>query len=292
MLQENIDITHLSNYKTPAVARWYFELNHLEQVHELFDVVDFATQNHLPLLFVGGGTNMLFAFDVYQGVIIKNNLAGWNYDSNTHILETFSNENIWEIAEALETKHNQDIWHRFIGLPGSVGGAIFGNAGCFGLEVQHNFLDARVIDLQEKKEVILTQDDMQFEYRNSLLKKKQGRYFLVSARFDLSEKKEKYSSDVDNIYFREHKQPKGNSCGSFFKNPSRDMSAGYLIEQVGLKGYHHGGAYFSEKHANFLMHDGQGTYTDLLELIDITLQKVQDAYNIILENEVRIIRNP
>jgi len=65
---------------------------------------------------------------------------------------------------------------------------------------------------------------MQFSYRSSILKK-QKNYFLLSAQFDLSQKIEKYHSDVDNVYFRKHKQPNGNSCGSFFKNPSRDTPA-------------------------------------------------------------------
>ena len=57
---------------------------------------------------------MLFAFDIYKGVVIKNNLTGWNYDSDTQILETYSNESIWQIAESLENDYGQDIWHRFI----------------------------------------------------------------------------------------------------------------------------------------------------------------------------------
>ena len=73
---------------------------------------------------------------------------------------------------------------------------------------------------------------MQFGYRDSVLKQNPGRYIIIETRFDLSVKREKYHSDVDNIYFRKHKQPNGNSCGSFFKNPSREYSAGYLIEQV------------------------------------------------------------
>lgn len=78
-----------------------------------------------------------------------------------------------------------------------------------------------VFDILEKKVRILTKEEMDFSYRNSHIKKR-GKYIILSAVFDLSEKKEKYHSDVDNIYFREHKQPKGNSCGSFFKNPNID----------------------------------------------------------------------
>ena len=95
---------------------------------------------------------------------------------------------------------------------------------------------------------------MGFAYRHSILKEKKE-YFIIEASFDLSRKVETYNSDVDNIDFRENKQPKGNSCGSFWKNPSRELSAGFLIESVGLKGYRHGGARWSELHANFLLSD-------------------------------------
>ena len=291
-LQKNKDITQLSNFKTPASARWYFELNNMTQLSEFKDVIVFAHTKKLPILLLWWWTNMLFAFDTYEGIVIKNNLTGWNYDSDTQILETYSNESIWQIAESLENDCGQDLWHRFIWLPGSVGWAIFGNAGCFGLEIQHNFLDCEVLNISTWEVSVFTARDMQFEYRSSRIKKNNGKFCILKARFDLSQKREKYSSDVDNIYFREHQQPKWNSCGSFFKNPSRENSAGSLIEWVGLKWYHHGWAYFSEKHANFLMHDGTGRHQDLLQLIDLALQKVKDTYTIDLENEVRIIRNP
>lgn len=129
---------------------------------------------------------------------------------------------------------------------------------------------------------------MHFSYRSSRLKEEK-KYCILRARFDLNERREKYSSNVDNIQFREEIQPKGNSCGSFFKNPSKEQSAGYLIEQVGLKGYHLKSAYFSEKHANFLMHDGTGTYQDLLDLITLAQSKVEKQFAIHLENEVQII---
>jgi len=93
---------------------------------------------------------------------------------------------------------------------------------------------------------------MAFEYRTSLLKKTKN-FLVLEVTFDLSRDEEKYSSDVDVYDFRTNKQPSGNSCGSFFQNPSREMSAGSLIEQIGAKGYLYNNAYFSEKHANFLM---------------------------------------
>lgn len=233
---------------------------------------------------------MLFAFEEYHGIVIKNSLSWWTYNQHSHILETSSAESIWEIAEALEQDYGQDLWHRFIGLPGSIAGAIYGNAWCFWLETENNFLDCEVLDLETWKISILKKEEMNFSYRNSKLKVEK-KYFIISARFDLSQKVEKYHSDVDNIDFRKNKQPQGLCCGSFFKNPSREQSAWYLIEQVGLKGYPLWGAYFSHKHANFLMHDGQWTFQDMLDLIHLAQTKVREQFTIDLENEVQIIYN-
>jgi UDP-N-acetylmuramate dehydrogenase len=137
----------------------------------------------------------------------------------------------------------------------------------------------------------LSKSDMQFSYRHSFLSEN-PHLFLISATFDLSQKTEKYHSDVDNIDFRENKQPKGNCCGSFFKNPNKENSAGSLIERVGLKGYRHGGAYWSPLHANFLMSDGPSCLpSDLIELVRMTQDRVKKETGIELVNEVRIIEN-
>lgn len=138
----------------------------------------------------------------------------------------------------------------------------------------------------------LSKQDMQFSYRYSVLKEN-PHLFLIDSTFDLSRKIEKYHSEVDNIDFRENRQPKGNSCGSFFKNPSKELSAGQLIEGVGLKGYRHGGAYWSPLHANFLMSDGEScSPSDLAELVRHTQERVQHEKGVELVNEVRIIENP
>ena len=289
-LEKNKDITQYSNFKTPAKAKYFYEISHIDQINQLKEIFAYIQKNKIPHLIISWGTNMLFAFDEFDGIVIKNSLYWWTYTPGNKILESYWAESIWDIAQVLETDDNQDLWHRFIGLPGSVAGAVFWNAGCFGLETQNNFIEAFVLDKTTWETKFLSAEDMIFEYRSSILKTSE-KYFLIKAKFDLSEKKEKYDSDVDNIYFREHKQPKGNTCGSFFKNPSRELSAGKLIEDVGLKWYKLWWAYFSELHANFLMHDGQWNYQDLLNLIELAQKKVFEKFNIHLENEVRIITN-
>lgn len=319
-LQRHTDIKELSNFKTPARAKYYFEVYSQEQLEELKEVFEYIQKQQLKHLVIWWGTNLLFAFDEFEGVVIKNSLKGWSYDTKTMILEAFASESIRQIASSLENDFHQPLWHRFIWLPGSVWGAVFGNAGCFGLETENNFLDATLLNKETGELEVLSKAQMQFSYRSSILKQTE-KYFLIKVRFDLSKKIEKYHSDVDNIDFRENKQPKGNSCGSFFKNPEgavmksnsgieiiqdpqeieslkqegmtlMKLSAGYLIEQVWLKGFSHWWAKWSEKHANFLLSDGETCrWQDLLYLIQEAQKRVREEFELELENEVRIITN-
>jgi UDP-N-acetylmuramate dehydrogenase len=242
-------------------------------------------------LFIGSGTNMLFAFENFDWIVIKNNLFWWNYDEKTKILTSYSQEKISDLAEILEKKFEQKLWHRFIGLPWSVWGAVYWNAWCFWLETENNFLEAKIYNLETWKIENFSKEKINFSYRNSILKEKNNKFFLIEAKFDLSKKIEKYHSDVDNIDFRENKQPKGNTCGSFFKNPNREYSAWFLIENVWLKWKKISWAFFSELHANFLMSDGSASYKDLLDLIELAQKKVKEKFWIEIINEVRIIKN-
>jgi len=288
-LQKNKDITSLSNFNTKAFSKYYFEINDLEGIKKLKEIQDFADKNNLKILFVWAGTNMLFAFDEFKGIVIRNNLNWWNYNKETKILKTYSNELISDIAESLEKNYWQNLWHRFIGLPWTVWWALYWNAWCFGLETENNFLSTTVYNMSTWKLEKLSKNDMNFSYRSSILKEKWNKYFIVDIDFDLSTKIEKYHSDIDNIDFRKNKQPKGYTCWSFFKNPSREQSAWFLIESVWLKWYKIWGAYFSDIHANFLMSDWNASYSDLIKLISLAQRKVKEKYWINLVNEVRII---
>ena len=289
-LIKNKDISNLSNFNTKAHSKYYFEINSRQDIDSIYEIYNYALKNNLKLLFVAWGTNLLFAFDIFDWIIIKNNLSWWTYNSETKILESYSNELISDISESLLNNSRQVLWKRFIWLPWSIWWAIFWNAGCFWLETENNFVEAELLDLETWKRTILDREEMKFNYRTSIIKET-NKYFIIKIQFDLSKLVEKYSSDVDNLYFREHKQPKGNTCGSFFKNPSRENSAWKLIEEVWLKWNKIWWAFFSDKHANFLMNDGTATYTDLLDLIKLAQEKVKGTYNVDLVPEVRIIFN-
>jgi len=290
-LKKDVDISFLSNFRTKAVSKYFYEINKDSDINNLKEIYDFASKNDLKVLFIWAWTNLLFAFDEFAWIIIKNNLSWWKYDKDKKILESYSNELISDIAESLENDFWQDLWHRFIWLPWSVWGAVYGNAWCFWLETENNFLKADIYNTENGQVSTLSKKDMKFSYRNSILKENWSKYFLIKSYFDLSKKIEKYHSDVDNIDFRKNKQPSWNTCWSFFKNPSREYSAWYLIEQVWLKWYKVWWAYFSDKHANFLMSDWTASYKNLIKLIWLAQRKVKDQFWIDLINEVRIITN-
>lgn len=283
------DITDLSNFKTKAKTKYYFEIHNRQDIDKLVEIYNFSKQNNFQILLIWWWTNLLFAFDIFDWIVIKNCLQWWNYDNNTCILESYSSERISDIA--LDLFNNwQTLWKRFIWLPWSVWWAVFWNAWCFWLETENNFISAEILDMNTWKISILNKDEMDFHYRSTIIKKFEN-YFIIKVKFDLSKLVEKYSSDVDNIYFREYKQPKGNTCGSFFKNPSKEQSAWKLIEEIWLKWKKIGWAYFSEIHANFLMNDWTAVYNDLLNLIDHVQSVVKNNFDIELVPEVRIIIN-
>lgn len=290
ILSENHDISNLSNFKTKAYAKFYYEINSLEDIKNISLLYKKSIEENIGFLIIWGWTNMLFAFDIFDWIIINNKLSWWTYNKESKILESYSNEKIWDISKSLEDNYWQNIWHRFIGLPGSIWWALFWNAWCFWLEIENNFLKAELLDIKNWQIIELWQEEMDFSYRSSKIKKEK-KYFIIKSSFDLSKKVEKYHSDVDNIYFRENKQPKWNTCWSFFKNPSREQSAWLLIELVWLKWFLLWTAFFSDLHSNFLISKDNWTYKDLLSLISLAKEKVLNQFWIKLEEEVRIIYN-
>ncbi len=290
-LEKNKEITKLSKFETKAFCKYFFEINSLEDIKKIKKIYDFAYKNNLEILFLWDWTNSFFAFDIFEWIVIKNNLIWWNYDKKTKILKTNSAELISDIAEILEKKFDNNLWHRFIWLPWTIWAAIYWNAWCFWLETQNNFVELNAYNIQTWEIKNFEKKDLDFSYRSSLFKKLWQKYFIIDAIFDLSKKQEKYHSDVDNIDFRKNKQPSWKTCWSFFKNPSREFSAWFLIESVWLKNKNISWAFFSELHANFLMNDWTATYKDIENLIKLAQEKVKEKFDIELVPEVRIIKN-
>lgn len=292
-LQEHIDITHFSAFKTVAKARYFYDITEREEALRLPEVYHFALDHHLPFIILWWGTNCLFAFDEFPGVIVRNRDMWWE---DVHVgtpgpsyVRVHSGELSNNLATKLYSLYGISTLVPWIGLPGTFGGATVGNAWCFGVEMADIFLDAEILDLETGTLFTVKKWDMQFQYRSSAYKGK-SQYFLLSTRINLAPLAWEYESYTpENLRsIRKLKQPTGFSCGSFFTNPP-GASAGRLIDEAGLKWTRIGGVKISEQHGNFFINDQKGSYQDILNLRDIIKQKVYEKYGIRLHEEVRII---
>ena len=197
------------------------------------------------------------------------------------------------------------------GLPGTVGGAVRGNAGCFGSETKDNIQNVESINLETGEKVIRNKDKCEFSYRSSIFKTRlDGKEIITAATFLLSNQDGTVSEEVskDHIQYRKDRQPlEYPNVGSIFKNVDvRGMSeeervpfsavmkqdpflvipAAYLISEAGVKGVSRGDATISPKHPNFIVNTGNAKASDVEELIIFIKEKVKEKFNIDLEPEV------
>ncbi|SMO47999.1 UDP-N-acetylmuramate dehydrogenase [Melghirimyces algeriensis] len=175
------------------------------------------------------------------------------------------------------------------GIPGTVGGAVFMNAGAHGSEVS-NVLESAEVLLENGDWTVFTRDDLRFSYRTSILQKEK-RGVVTEATFQLKEgDRKKVASSMAQFKDRRRRtQPLQFPCaGSVFRNPSGDHS-GRLIEAAGLKGYRIGDAEVSTQHSNFIINRGNATAADILTLIDHIIQTVKNEYGVTLVPEVQVV---
>ena len=179
---------------------------------------------------------------------------------------------------------------RLFGIPGSVGGMVYSNAGAFDSQISDSIISSRVFDVGEKRILELSRDEMKFGYRKSILTEK--KFILLSAVFSAA------AADVrdidaeisDVIEKRRRTQPYGPpSLGSVFKRPENDYAA-RLIDAAGLRGFRVGGAEISEKHAGFIVNRDSATARDVVELIELARSRVLQKFGIRLEEEIEILR--
>jgi UDP-N-acetylmuramate dehydrogenase len=256
-----------------------------ESTEDLLNAIKMAKDFNLPYYIIGGGSNILFPDEGYHGVIIKT--TGLNditiYDTKVKVkagtrLPYLVNELLRAELSGME---------ELCEIPGTIGGAISGNAGAFGREIGELFTEGVVLT-PDGNIVKVTQKDLNFGYRRSDLKKIG---ILIEATLQLvPSTSDKIKSAMEEFKSRRREtQPVGElTLGSVFKNPE-GISAGYLLDRAGLKGFTVGGAKFSEKHANFIVNFSNATYQDVLELIKIGFEKVKEMFNIELEREIIVL---
>lgn len=273
-----------STFNIGGPADFFYKLKDTE---ELPSIIKFCNIHKIPFLIIGGGSNILFDDNGYRGLMIKIETQKMTIKNHDIIADAGV-----PIARLIQFSIENGLTglEKWTGLPGTVGGAVRGNAGCNGLETKEVMVRASVLDPRTGK--VKQANNKYFHYKYRYSKVKKAREIVLSAIFRL--KKADITPSEQKAIIKEmhknriEKQPFGASCGSFFKNPVGN-AAGFLIEQAGLKGKTLGKAQISKKHANFFLNLGGAKAKDILKLAALAQQKVKEKFDINLESEVEIL---
>jgi UDP-N-acetylmuramate dehydrogenase len=247
-------------------------------------------KEEIPFRVLGGGSNILVADQGVRGVIVLNRARGVQFKETAEQLrlEAESGASLSSVAKRA-VKRGWSGLEWAVNIPGTIGGAVVGNAGAHGSDISSNLEMAEILQQKEGVEQ-WSSDRLEYAYRDSWLKRHPGCAVVLTAvlRMEQSTPEETGAKMASIISHRKRTQPEGASMGSMFKNPPGD-SAGRLIEAAGLKGMRRGSAQISPKHGNFFINLGGAVASDVLELIRISREKVFEKFGIELELEVELL---
>lgn len=271
------------NFKVGGPADILLIPNSKEQVIKSIKI---CKENNIPFYLIGNGSNILVRDGGFRGVVLSlKNVKNIYVDGEK--IEAECGVMLKEVSDKAIENSLTDFEFA-CGIPGTIGGAVFMNAGAYDGEISKVIESAEVID--ENCNIIrLSREELDFGYRSSLVMKKG--YTVLSAVFKLEKGQVKTIKELieDLTNKRESKQPlEYPSAGSTFKRPT-GYFAGKLIQDAGLKGYSIGGAAVSEKHSGFVINKGNATAKDITDLIKHIQDEVKKQFGVDLHPEVRII---
>ena len=288
-IQKSVPLKGFTSWRVGGEAEFFIRVSSLEA---LFNALEFAKREGLSVIILGGGSNVLVSDSGVKGLVIKVELKDiWRQG---RLLVVDSGYSLIKLTRTVEDSEFCDMsWAS--GIPGSVGGAVKGNAGAFGGDIASNIEWVEII--RNGRLMRLSVDKCGFSYRKSGFLHSD---IIIRAGFKKSEcKKEQIlAKRLEFAKRRKATQPSGYSAGSVFKNPFIDnssdileaipyKSAGQLIEAVGLKDFTIGDATISEKHANFIINKGSATATDIENLIAICKKRVFEKFGVELVEEIK-----
>ncbi len=280
----------LARYTAARVGGSAEVLVDVNSVEELAHAVTELWMLEVPFFILGGGSNVLVSDAGVQGVVVLNRAREISFDQGNDFPTVWagSGTNLGNLARRTAARGLSGLeWAA--GIPGTVGGAVFGNAGAHGGEVAGCLVMAEILHRDGNTEK-WSADEMGYAYRSSRLKRERLAATILSARFALEHgSPEEIQQKMDEfVAFRHRTQPPGASMGSMFKNPPGDY-AGRLIEEAGLKGTQVGEAEISQLHANFFINHGDAAAEDIFALIKLTRETVAEKCGVELELEIELV---
>ncbi|MDP3901780.1 MAG: UDP-N-acetylmuramate dehydrogenase [bacterium] len=309
MFESQVLLAKYSSYKIGGAARYFYIARTVGQLEK---AVVKAKNDGLKIFILGGGTNLLINDRGFDGAVIKPEI------NNLQVLNTTMRVGAGvSIAQLL----NDSIAHSLSGLewagglPGTLGGAIRGNAGAFGGEIKNVIKEVVSLDISGPSPRLVKRNNEEcvFGYRDSVFKRSNGNDIIVEAtmQFEKGDKSIIASAILDKIKYRQERQPlEYPNIGSIFKNidlkkinkdqiqqfvsviktdPFPVIPTAFLIHQAGLKGVSYGGAMISTKHPNFIINTSQASAADIKKLIELIKFEVKRKFGVELEEEVQYV---
>ncbi len=286
IIRSNVSLAPLTSFRVGGPAEWYVTPKKLDQLQASFQ---WANSENLPITLLGAGSNILVSDRGLAGLVVASrNLRYINFEQETGLLTVGAGESLPRLAWKAAKMGRQGLeWA--VGIPGTVGGAVVMNAGAQGRCIADILVNVHVI-LPNGQLEILTPGDLDYSYRHSKLQGKS--IFVAQATFQLQPGNNPQivtAITTENFQKRRTSQPYHlPSCGSVFRNPGPE-SAGWLIEQTGLKGYQIGMAQVAQRHANFILNCGGATAKDIFQLIYYVQEQVEKQWSLLLKPEVKVI---
>ncbi len=276
---------------------------------ELLEAVQYAVQNNIPFKVTGGGSNLLVSDEGVNKLVIKNETEG--ITKIVRFLKVKSGTILQHLVD-FSIAHNLSGLQKLTGIPGTVGGAVFGNAGAYGQTISDYLREVVCFDPKLNRIISLQKDECGFDYRDSIFKRNGYIILEIIYKLEVGKPKELRKEADEVLEKRLVKYPKGIKCpGSFFKNLVAErlskeilvkipkekivygkVPAGSLLEEVGAKGDKLGQIEIAPYHANLFINKGGGTAKDFYILAQKYAQKVKDKFGITLEPEVQLINLP
>ena len=285
-LKINVNLSNYSWFNLGGNAEYFYKA---KDKNQLIEFLYEAKRKKLKTTILGAGSNILFRDKGVKGVVIKlgNDFSYSNLLEKNIVVAgaatldrkvaNFAKENSLENLEFLSC------------IPGSIGGAVIMNSGCYEHDISKVLLSVQAVDKNNLSEIEIKKEDIKFSYRGTNLPED---LIIISAKFQgsIGKKEEIEKKQSDFIKKKKLSQPSQiKTCGSTFKNVSEKIKAWMLIKQSGCENYKEGDAIISEKHCNFFVNNGNAKASDIEKLIKKVKKKVHEKTGVNLELEIKII---
>ncbi|MBD3251427.1 UDP-N-acetylmuramate dehydrogenase [Candidatus Uhrbacteria bacterium] len=304
---ENEPMANHTNFRIGGLARLYYVATSSEV---LLEAVKLAVKEEIPWYVYGGGSNLLVSDKGFEGLMIQ------AANREVEVEGSKVSCGAGAISSMVARKASEAGLVGFewaVGVPGTVGGAIFGNAGCYGGEMKDAVMSVRAYHVPSGEERLYTNEQCRFDYRDSFFKHEPHVILSCSLVLKSGDREGSLQKLKEISEKRKEHQPLGDSsAGCMFKNfeyqedkqverlkqeidvpqemlDAKRIAAGWLIEKCGLRGYELGGVSISRKHGNFLINNGTGTADQVAQIVSICQMTVRDKFHVALQPEVQFV---